>query len=58
MNAEQITAIQCAFADLQGAYQAYEQGNMHLHDWKAHALTIQEMSEQFSFLDELLENEQ
>ena len=52
MNAEQITAIRCAFADLQGAMQAYEQGNMHLHDWKAHALTIKEMAERFSFLNE------
>ena len=52
MNEDQITAIKCAFADLQGAMQAYEQGNMHAHDWKAHALTIKEMAERFSFLTE------
>ena len=56
MTKDQIMAIKCAFADLQGAYQAYEQGNMHAHDWEAHHLTIKEMAKQFDFLDALEDN--
>ena len=53
MTEDQILTIKCAFADLQGAYQAYKQGDMHNHDWKSHYLTIEEMAEQFNFLDAL-----
>jgi hypothetical protein len=53
MTEDQIMTIKCAFADLQGAYQAYKQGDMHNHDWKSHYLTIEEMAEQFNFLDAL-----
>jgi hypothetical protein len=53
MNDEQKTAIRCAFADLCGAMQAYLQGDVHAHDWKAHELTIMEMKEAFDFLPDL-----
>jgi uncharacterized protein YbaP (TraB family) len=53
MTEDQIATIKCAFADLQGAYQAYKQLDMHAHDWKAHMLTLEEMAEQFDFLDAL-----
>jgi hypothetical protein len=43
--------VRCAFADLCGAMQAHLQCDRNAHDWKAHAQTIQEMSEAFDFLD-------
>ena len=48
MNTKQIDAIRCAQADLIGAYQAYKQGDIHVHDWKAHLLTIEELTEAFA----------
>jgi hypothetical protein len=51
MTDEQKMVIRCAFADLCGAMQAYLQGDSHTHDWKAHGLTIHEMSQAFDFLD-------
>jgi hypothetical protein len=47
MKAEQVTAIRCAYADLQGAKQAMEQGDSNLHDWKAHAQTLDELMAAF-----------
>jgi hypothetical protein len=44
---EQALAIRCAYADLLGALEAHEQGDSHLHDWKAHALSIQELGNAF-----------
>lgn len=52
MSNEQMMAIRCAYADLQGAYQAYEQSDVLAHDWKAHRLTLDEMLESFPFLQE------
>jgi hypothetical protein len=51
MTKDQIATIRCAFADLQGAFQAMQQGDIYAHDWKSHFLTIEEMAEQFDFLD-------
>lgn len=51
MTLEEKMAIKCAFADLCGAMQAYLQGDIHAHDWKAHAQTLQDMSDAFDFLD-------
>jgi hypothetical protein len=53
MTEEQEIAVKCAFADLCGAMQAYHQGDMHAHDWRAHGLTIMEMKEAFDFLPDL-----
>lgn len=48
MTNEQV--IRCAYADLVGAKQAFEQGDMHLHNWSAHSETISELEETFPFL--------
>lgn len=53
MTNEQVMAVRCAFADLVGAYEAYENMDMHRHDWKAHLLTIQEMEVAFPELEEI-----
>ena len=37
--------LECALADLQGSLQAYEQGDIHVHDWKAHKQSIQEIED-------------
>ena len=47
MNTKQIDAIRCAQADLIGAYQAFKQMDIHAHDWEAHRLTIEELTEAF-----------
>lgn len=51
MNKAQETALRCAYADLLGALQAFQQLDIHAHDWKAHELTLQELAEAFPFLD-------
>jgi len=48
MNTKQIDAIRCAQADLIGALQAYQQSDIHVHDWKGHLLTIQELTDAFA----------
>jgi hypothetical protein len=52
MTPTQICAIKCAFADLVGAYQAHQQGDIHLHDWDAHRQSILDLAECFDFVDE------
>jgi hypothetical protein len=47
MNAEQIIAIKCAYADLVGALQAYNQGEVTVHDWEAHYQTIRDLEVAF-----------
>lgn len=53
MTPEQILAIKCAHADLQGSMEAKQNNDLHSHDWKAHALTIQELEEAFDFLKDV-----
>ncbi len=48
----QKLAIKCAYADLLGALQNYEQGNYADHDWDAHKQTIEELSSHFPFVEE------
>lgn len=52
MNEQQITAIKCALADLQGAIQAFWQRDMNAHDWDAHAMSIDDLLNAFDFLGE------
>jgi hypothetical protein len=52
MNEQQIAAIKCAFADLQGALQAFNQMDTHAHDWEAHAMSIDDLLNAFDFLGE------
>ena len=49
MTQEQLFILRCALADLTGAYQAYQQSDIHIHDWKGHFNTILDLS---SFLGE------
>ena len=39
--------IRCVHADLVGALQAFRQGDMSLHDWRAHALSITDLEYSF-----------
>lgn len=50
MNDQQILAVKCALADLLGAQQAYEQADMHAHDWDAHQQSIEDLRAAFDFL--------
>ena len=52
MTKQQELAIACALADLQGALQAYEQGDIHVHDWRAHQQSIDDLLDAFPFLSE------
>ena len=52
MNEQQIMAIKCALADLQGALQAFQQMDIHAHDWDAHELSIDDLLSAFDFLGE------
>lgn len=45
LDGKETHVLQCALADLIGAYQAMKQGDLHAHDWKAHLLTIEELSD-------------
>lgn len=52
MTKEQITAIKCAYADLLGAYQAViDQCDPWAHDWKDHKTSINDLIQNFSFLE-------
>ena len=57
MTKKQKIALRCAFADLIGAVQAYNQGDYHLHDWEAHFVpvltSIEDLKQEFDFLDEI-----
>lgn len=51
LNEKQILAIKCAYLDLKGSLENFEQGTYSDHDWKAHKLSIQELEEEFDFLN-------
>lgn len=40
---DQLSAVLCALADLQGSLQAHESNDPHAHDWKAHQQSIDEL---------------
>jgi len=50
MTDEEKIAICCAYADLCGAMQARAQGDVEIHDWKSHRVTIEDLEEMFSFI--------
>lgn len=50
MTPEQQLAIRCACADLIGAMEARNSGNIESHDWNAHVLTINELIKKYPFL--------
>ena len=47
----EVLAIKCAHADLVGALQAIEACDPHAHDWKAHKQSINDLEDQFSFIE-------
>lgn len=51
MTDKQITAIKCAYLDLVGALEARNNMDIESHDWKAHLLSIQELEEEFKFIE-------
>lgn len=48
MNEEQIVAVKCAYADLVGVLQCYNQHETTVHDWEAHYQTIRDLEDVFS----------
>jgi len=48
---EEKLVIRCAYADLLGSLQNYEQQSYSEHDWDAHRTTLQEMETTFDFLN-------
>ena len=52
MNDDQVLAIKCAYADLLGAYQAMEQCDIQAHDWKAHKQSMDDLLNNFKFLED------
>ena len=53
MTEQQITAIKCALADLQGSLQAFQQSDMYAHDWEAHQQSIDDLLNEFDFLAQI-----
>ena len=47
MNQEQMFAIKCAYADLQGSLEAHGGDPYSTHDWDAHLITIQGLETTF-----------
>jgi hypothetical protein len=55
MTEKQLSAVRCALADLCGALQAFNQNDIHIHDWRAHQQSIAELAEAFDLEDEVPE---
>ncbi len=53
MTEKQLSAVRCALADLCGALQAFNQNDIHIHDWRAHQQSITELAEAFGLEDEV-----
>ena len=51
MTDTQKLAVRCAYADLLGALQAFEQGDLQAHDWTAHQQTLDDLLAAFPGLD-------
>lgn len=51
MTPEQITAVKCAYADLVGILQCYNQHSTTVHDWESHLESIQDLEKHFPFID-------
>ena len=51
MTTEQITAIKCAYADLVGALQCFNQYETTIHDWESHLESIRDLEAQFPCID-------
>ena len=47
LSKEQTQALKCAYADLVGAKQAFDENDIHVHDWEAHEQSIIDMEHAF-----------
>ena len=56
MTKRQDFAARGALADLCGALQAYQQGDMNIHNWDAHRQTIEDLAEAYRLEDEVPED--
>jgi hypothetical protein len=52
MTKKQRNIIHCAYLDLVGSMEAALETTIDAHDWRAHALTIEEIAEAFPFVKE------
>lgn len=48
MTDTQKSALRCAYLDLKGALEAAEMADTHLHNWKAHKQSIDEIETHFA----------
>jgi hypothetical protein len=53
MTTEQITAIKCAYADLVGALQCFNQYETTTHDWESHLESIRDLEKQFPCIESI-----
>ena len=51
MTQDQIIAIKCAYADLVGVLQCFNQWEVTTHDWKSHLESIRDLEKQFPFVE-------
>lgn len=51
MTPEQILAIKCAYADLVGSKQSFDQSDVHAHDWDAQQQSIDDLEAAFPDLN-------
>jgi len=58
MTEAQKQTIKCAYADLVGSYQAMQQQDYSIHDWRAHLQTIHELEEAFKEFIEVVKIEE
>jgi hypothetical protein len=51
MTNEQIIAIKCAYADLVGILQCFNQWETSAHDWEGHLESIRDLEKHFPCID-------
>lgn len=51
MTNDQIVAIKCAYADLVGVLQCFNQCAVTTHDWESHLESIRDLEKQFAFIE-------
>lgn len=50
LTQEQMDAVKCAYMDLVGALQSYNQYEVTVHDWESHLVSIKDLENVFSFI--------
>ena len=51
MTEDQIIAVKCAYADLVGVLQCFNQHQVTVHDWESHLESIRDLEDKFAFID-------